>query len=233
MNSEPMGADPAGELPESQAGAPLLSDFGAAEEMQSGSMRSNKSRRIGVAALILLGAAGGIFVMRTIGLGAASVLAAIVVDYDPSEFTKGPGDPAVLDELARSRMAVQVPSEVFEHDPFYLGDGEEVAVDEGPVREREPELSAEERARRALEQRVQTAVGEVNVQSVMGGRIKLAKVNGRMVRVGDRVLDVLMVQQIEGRVVVFKGGESLYAFEMGEPGVKWKRSLEEETPGGP
>ncbi len=218
---------------ESQAGQPLLSDFGAQEAMPGGGVRSNKSRRIGVAVLIVLGAAGGIFVMRQVGLGAASVIAAIVVDYDPNEFTKGPGDPAVLDELARSRLAVQVPAEVFEQDPFVL---EPMAVEAEVQQARaEPELSAEELARQRLAKQAEEAAEQVEVQSVMGGPIPLARINGSIYRLGDTVLEVLRVTEIEGRNVVMRGGETLYGFVMGEPGVQWRRPAtgSGERAGGP
>jgi len=185
------------DMTESQAGAPLLSDFGAAEEMSTNSGRSNKTRRVGVAALIIVGAAGGIFVMRQVGLGAASVIAAIVVDYDPNEFTKGPGDPAVLDELVRSRVAIQVPADVIEQDPFVL-EGASAAVD--PVKQPVvPQLSAEERARQLLEQQIEDATSQVAVQSVMGGPIPLARINGTIYRLGDKLLEVLKIEAIEGR----------------------------------
>ncbi len=209
------------DMTESQAGAPLLSDFGAAEEMSTNSGRSNKTRRVGVAALIIVGAAGGIFVMRQVGLGAASVIASIVVDYDPNEFTKGPGDPAVLDELVRSRVAIQVPAEVIDQDPFVL-EGASAAVD--PVKQPAvPQLSAEERARQLLAQKIKDATGQVAVQSVMGGPIPLARINGTIYRLGDTLLDVLKIEAIEGREVTIRGGDKLYGFSMGEPGVQWTR----------
>lgn len=219
------------DITENQAGAPLLSDFGAAEEIGTGSGRSNKSRRLAVMLLIVVGASGGIFLMRQVGLGAASVIASIVVDYNPNEFTTGPGDPAVLDELARSRMAVQVPAEVFEQDPFVLeGAAPAAEVVAAPVR---TTITPEERAKRKLEAQIVEATEQIEVQSVMGGPIPLARVNGKMVRMGDTMLDVLTVAAIDGRVVVFIGGDTYYAYSMGEPGVQWTRSVNEEDEGGP
>lgn len=219
------------DMTESQAGAPLLSDFGAADEIVSGSGRSNKSRRVGVAMLIIVGAAGGIFLMRQVGLGAASVIASIVVDYNPNEFTSGPGDPAVLDELARSRMAVQVPAEIFEQDPFVLEGAAPVV--EPVAAPAQTVISPEERARRELEAKITEATEQIEVQSVMGGPIPIARVNGKFVRTGDTVLDVLKVAAIDGRVVVFVGGETYYGYSMGEPGVQWTRAVKEEDAGGP
>ena len=218
---------------EGQAGQPLLSDFGAQEAMPGGGVRSNKSRRMGVAALIILGAAGGIFLMRQVGLGAASVIAAIVVDYDPNEFTKGPGDPAVLDELARSRLAVQVPAEVFEQDPFVL---EPMAIEaETQQAQAEPEFTDEELALQRLAQEAESAAEQIEVQSVMGGPIPLARINGSIYRLGDTVLEVLQVTAIDGREVVMQGGETIYGFAMGEPGVLWRRPAagSGERTGGP
>lgn len=208
---------------------PLLSDFGAAQEMSSNVGRSNKNRRVMVAALIILGAAGGIFVMRQVGLGAASVIASIVVDYDPNEFKKGASDPAVLEELARGRMAVQVPAEVIEHDPFRLdAPRTEVAAVEAP----RAVVSPEEQARLQRERRVKEAAGKVEVQSVMGGPIPLARINGTMVRLGDSVLDVLKVESIQGRSVVLRGDDFRFGYTMGEPGIAWTRSVREGV-GGP
>jgi len=208
---------------------PLLSDFGAAEQLNSNVGRSNKTRRLMVAALVILGASGGIFVMRQVGLGAASVIASIVVDYDPNEFKKGATDPAVLEELARGRMAVQVPAEVIENDPFRLEAARtEVAVVEAP----RPVVSAEELARQQREKKIKDASGKIEVQSIMGGPIPLARINGTMVRLGDTLLEVLKVESIQGRMVVLRGGDQLFGYTMGEPGITWTRSVQEGL-GGP
>jgi hypothetical protein len=214
---------------EPQAGIPLLSDFGAAEEMSTKVGRSNKTRRVAVAGLVILGAAGGIYVMRQVGLGAASVIASIVVDYDPNEFKIGPGDPAVLAELERGRLAVQVPAETLEQDPFRLI---MQSTDQPVIEAPRQVVSAEELARQQREKKIKDAAAQVDVQSVMGGPIPLARINGTMVRLGDTVLEIFRVHSIEGRAVVLRAGSQLYGYQMGEQGVKWTRSTE-EAQGGP
>ena len=213
---------------EPQAGIPLLSDFGAAEVMSTKVGRSNKTRRVAVAGLVIIGAAGGIYVMRQVGLGAASVIASIVVDYDPNEFKIGPGDPAVLAELERGRLAVQVPAETLEQDPFRLLTQ---SVDQ-PVTDTPRQLvSAEELARQQRDKKIKEAADKVDVQSVMGGPIPLARINGTMVRLGDTVLEIFEVHSIEGRAVVLRSGTQLFGYQMREPGVKWTRSTEEAQVG--
>ncbi|MEN0019402.1 MAG: hypothetical protein AAF747_00805 [Planctomycetota bacterium] len=211
------------------SGVPLLADF-AAEADLTAAPKKQVPRRVVVGGLVLVGAAVGIGAMRLFGVGASSVLAAITVDYTPSDGSIQPVPEGVMEELDRSRVALQVPADSLTRDPFLL-EAPEVTPDEPLVDDgsRAARLAAE-RARREAQEREQlereareqrfadarAAVDSMTLQGVMGGPIPLARIDGSIVRIGDEPTAGVRCVAISGRTVTFEFEGQRFSISMGD-----------------
>ncbi|MEO1583191.1 MAG: hypothetical protein AAFR96_01310 [Planctomycetota bacterium] len=122
----------------------------------------------------------------------------------------------VLDALANSNIVAQVPSEQIEKNPFFLqsitSSGETIAeagaapepvAPTGPTPE---EIRLEELDRLA-------ATLELN--TVISGRISLARINGKTYRIGDTIAGEFRVMAINpDRTVEIKADQTTYVLEM-------------------
>lgn len=203
---------------------PLLPDFGADASQYAAPANPNR-RRIFVGVLVVAGAALGIVGMRFVGLGAASVLAAITVDYTRSDIQSVEVPEELLEDLDRSRRAVQVPADLIDREPFALQSAsavEATTVDPGVLMERERERQAA-LARRAAEQReadIDAAIKGLELQSVVGGSRPLARINGTVVQAGSTVQTsaseiAFRVESIQGRVVTLALEHRRWTLELG------------------
>ncbi len=113
----------------------------------------------------------------------------------------------VLEDLKSSRLGSQVPSEAVKKNPFRLADSMVTGL---PT----PDLVDDDRARKLAEQlenqkrreaerlaAIQMQLTALRLQTVMGGSSPLARISGRMVRVGDVVGEFFKVRAIHGRTV--------------------------------
>jgi len=186
--------------------------------------RSVSSQTI-ILVVIAVVAGGLLFGMRKFGMGPVKTLTEVKIDYEPNHETEAERVEAVevMDTLARSSTPTQIPQSWIERDPFILSDdyvpvdssGTTSVVDDGAIREAE------------IRGKVHAAAETVEIQSVMGGRVPLARVSGETMKIGDKVDDVLELVAIEGRAAIFKGidgryykaetGEALEEYEPEEP----------------
>ncbi|GIK18683.1 MAG: hypothetical protein DYG93_06525 [Leptolyngbya sp. PLA2] len=206
-------------------GVSLLSEGASGEEDPFDATPKRGPRRIVVAGLVLVGAAAGIFAMRAIGMGPGAALAGLVLDFKPGASGSTEVSPRLLADLERSKRAVQVPAEVIDKDPFRLrtdagtplmtDDPEAIARAEAA---RQAKLLEEQRLERERRQReLQTAFGRFELQGIMGGTMPIARISGKLVRVGDMLEGGFKVTQIEGRRVVLVAEDTEFVLEFGTP----------------
>jgi len=110
----------------------------------------------------------------------------------------------VIAELDRSQAPAQIPVEWIERNPFVLVETEEEEVETAATTD-QPDASAVAMAR--VREEVTRAMDRIELGSIVGGRVPVARVNGEMLQIGDKVDGVLTIRAIEGRIVEFKGDD--------------------------
>ena len=211
------------EQPTEPQGEPAGQSFAAATPKRGVSPQSL------VLALVVVGSAGVLFGMRHFGLGPGSAIAADVeIDYkiDGAAAAAVPdGYAHVMDALDRSSRPMQVAAAKLTQDPFVLLDllpdpeglDGEFTRDSG---ENAARLVREREAKRRRE--VQADFNTLQLQSVLGGRVPVARIGSSIVRAGDPVGESFMVKAISGRSVLL----------VTEEGWEFTLSMEETGLGG-
>ncbi len=197
----------------------LLSDMQSAEELFAPPRASQRPRQAVVAVLLVVGAVGAIFAMRHFGMGPTGALADVDLDYKPSATTLGGISPGkVLADLERSRRAVQVPAENITQDPFELdnttAEVESPTVDPDLAQRAESErlLQAQEARRRAVEDDLR----KLTLQGVMAGSVPVARVSGKLYKVGMPIGEYFTVTDIAGRTVTLQADGQSFTLTMDE-----------------
>ncbi len=206
-------------------GVSMLSEGAPGENDPFDATPRRGPRRVVVASLVLVGAAAGIFAMRAIGMGPGTALASLVLDFKPGASAGTEVSPRLLADLERSKRAVQVPAEVIDKDPFRLRTeaGAPVVTDDPEAlaraeAARQAKLEEERRLERERRQReLQTAFGRFELQGIMGGTMPIARISGKLVRVGDTLEGGFKVTLIEGRRVVLVAEDTEFVLEFGTP----------------
>lgn len=188
--------------------------------MAAAQPRKGPSAQTIVLGLVLVGSAAAVFGMRHFGLGPAGAIAASVeIDYKVGEggAAAQAGYDQVLEALDRSGRPLQITADRITQDPFVLHDllpDEEVIADGGEI---DPGAAAARllREREAKRQReLRAAFEALELQSVIGGRVPVARIGPHIVRVGDPVGDFFVVESISGRSVVLTTDDG-YRFTLG------------------
>lgn len=186
---------------------------------------SAPARRYNLQTIILVvvvaASAGMLYAMRRHGMGAGFTFQTVKIDYEWDHLS--PVNQAqqqrVLDDLARSGQPIKVTVAQLPKNPFVLDLSVAVPVmDPGHVVDPNAEAARlAEINRKIREREIQNALATVQLQSVMDGRVPIARVNGRFVRVGDTVADVFTVRAIHGRTVELAVDDRVFAVSMEEP----------------
>ncbi len=192
-----------------------------------------------VLGVVLVVSAGALFGMRHFGLGPAGAMASSVkIDYKMDD--KGPNVPEgydeVLEALDRSSKPLQIDANLLEQDPFVLNDLMPVEIDldaedVADYGEAAARLIREREAQRRRD--VRAEFSRLTLQSVLGGRVPVARIGSSIVRVGDPLGEFFVVQAIEGRTVVLTTEEGwLYELSMEESelGDQMSVTRQRETP---
>lgn len=215
-----------GLTPDDGAGIPGLAGFGSAPAPSAAKAESKVSGQVVIAAVVLALAAGAIYGMRFVGLNAGFGENDVKIDY-----TSQSGSPEmnrrfgkVMSELDASMSAVQFSSDTqLPEAPFTrVAQAEPDAVDLTEVPdsmddlERLARLAAEQRRRDQEERsaRLQGEVARLIVQSVIGGRVPVARVNGQPVTVG-KMLGSFEVVEISGQSVYIQCDGLTYELQIG------------------
>lgn len=194
----------------------LLHDMQTPEQMFAAPRASQRSRQAVVAALLVAGAVGAIFAMRQFGMGPAVSLADIDMDYKPAPSATGLSPKRVLADLERSRHAVQVPAENITQDPFELDSAKPAAAE--PVIDhdlaRRAELERLRLAREAQQKVLADAFAKLHLQGVMGGSTPMARIDGRVYKIGMTVAERFTLSAIEGREVTLTADDRAFVLTM-------------------
>jgi hypothetical protein len=157
-------------------------------------------------AVVLVASAGAIVTMRKVGLGNFTPFAmGGEVQVDLSTVPKADTRHVmVIEALNKTRTGNQVAVEQLQKNPFSLPAVESTGQDDFAAAARMTEMSAAERARLERESALRKQFQEMVLNGVMKtSRGPVARVNGRMVHVGDRLGD-FTVLEISGRSVVLE-----------------------------
>lgn len=139
--------------------------------------------------LTLVASAGALFMMRQQGKSAGVTFQKVSIDVEPENAAvQHPDQARILADLARSTQLATAP-EKLETNPFKFDAPPPAPGAPAPVGA-DPEL---ERAR--------TLLASMEINAIMLGSVPVARINGRLVRVGDTLDGVLLIAQINDRSV--------------------------------
>ncbi|GJQ28849.1 MAG: hypothetical protein HBSAPP03_07330 [Phycisphaerae bacterium] len=167
------------------------------------------STQLVILLLVLTVSAVSLWWMRREGTRVGVTFTELKVDYSEPDAEKARTYARIMADLSRIQTPLDVALGEFGKSPFMLDSGRAV-VTPGPTGLTTPvnpeELAARQAAERAeaRRQELETALGNIRLQSVMDGRVPLARIDDRTVRVGDTVGEFFEVVAIEGRGVMVK-----------------------------
>jgi len=154
-----------------------------------------------------------LFGMRELGMAGGVELIEIKIDYplDEKDRAPGPDHRTILEDLRTSGELRQVPPELVQMNPFEWK--EDSATEQVVDNSAATEAERKRREAQARETQLKSALAQLKLNSVMGGRVPMAQISGQLVRVGDVVGQAFMVTKIEGRTValVIDGREFVLA----------------------
>lgn len=172
-----------------------------------------------VTLMVVVVGAGGLFAMRKLGLGPQTTQAAAKVDLEVDGGASADSlrqYQRMIERLRLSARPVQVPQDRVVGNPFAMAD---VETDLGPTEPTRLGPTGEELARQAREKRLQEVANELStlkLQSVMGGRVPLARINDKIMKVGDRVGKNFELVAIEGRTAVLSAEGLEFELTLGQ-----------------
>lgn len=214
----------AGAMPPSDAGdgqGPLPANPFAAGPggfLNAQDLESKPSKFSGLLVLgMVVAVAGGVlFGMRQLGMGPKLSLAEIKIDYplDSDPLNANSDHERILEDLRTGGNVQRVPLEMVQTNPFAW---RSLAPKEVPEKKQE---SIEDLSRRQAEERRQKtrdAAAALVLNSMMGGRVPMARIDGQLVRVGDRVGEYFTVKAISGRSVELASEDEVFSISMNEP----------------
>lgn len=199
--------------------APLTTPFAHETVGLDGDASLLKGRFSGVLVLlfVLCIAGGTLFGMRSLGRAGRIALLDIKIDYplDSASVAANLKDQQlVLQDLRSSGHLKQVPLEEVQMNPFEwrsLGPTKSASSSKSA-------LSPEEIARREREARVQEinrAFSALRLNSIIGGRIPVARISGELVRAGGQVGEYFVVKSISGRGVTLIADDLEFELSLG------------------
>ncbi len=200
--------DPMNESAENSGGL-----IGVGADLPTGqSSRARVSTGTLILLLVVVVAGGVLYIMRQFGLGTRLELVDVKIDYPiDGPRTDTEQHERVLAALRDSSVAVQVPLEEVKKNPFQLGMKKDEASPE-PASTSPYDREAAERARR--QQLIRNTFESLELNSVVGGSMPIARISGENVRVGDRVKDLFVVSSIRGRSVELVADGEVYTLTM-------------------
>lgn len=219
------GADSQGEdTPAGQSGS-LLADLrgsGAVEGPSDAPALPGRVRRPFptqhlVTLLVVVAGGGALVAMRQYGMGAGMKFdKAAKVDFvETVSMKRTPEQERILTDLQRGVTAAPPQAADIQKNPFKLVQGQAPAIEAvGPDPDADAKRTAEERKRRESE--INSALAAVTLNGVMGGAVPLARVNGEIVRVGDKVSNLFIVAAIQGRSILLTADGQAFIVEMSQ-----------------
>lgn len=172
-----------------------------------------------VTLLVVVAGAGALLAMRKLGLGPQATVASTKVDYELQEGASADSlrqYQKMIDRLRLSARPVQVPQDRVVGNPFARQD---VATDLGPSEPTRGGPTSEELARQAREKRLQDVaneLGTLKLQSVMGGRVPLARINDKIHKIGEKIGRNFTLVSVEGRTAVLSAEGLEFELTLGQ-----------------
>lgn len=201
------------------APAPMVNPFAAGPGgfLSASDLESKSSRFSGVFVLVLVVAMAGavLFGMRQMGMGPKLSLAEIEIDYplEGGALQANSDHERILADLKSGGNVHRIPLEMVQTNPFLW---RSLLPKETPAAK---EATAEDLTRKQAEDRnrkIAVAASGLVLNSLMGGRVPMARIDGQLVRVGDRVGDFFTVTSITGRTVELECEGESFSIVMGE-----------------
>jgi len=170
-----------------------------------GSRAGKTSTQIVILMLVVAVSAIALWWMRKEGTRVGVTFAELKVDYSEPDAEKARTYARIMADLSRIQSPLDVALGEFGSSPFMLDTGKpvisptgQVTMPTGPTpEEAAARLAAEKAEARRLE--LESSLASIRLQSVMDGRVPLARVDDTTVRVGDTVGTFFLVTKIEGR----------------------------------
>lgn len=214
--TSPIGVQPIDPAEQSMPN-PFTSSVGEAQQLPGFGVAPVKRGPISVQTLLLLlvlvCSVGGLFGMRKLGLGNLTALASGHVEVDLSTVPKLDNRHIeVIDSLNRSRTTNQVLPEMVKKNPFIL-EGRKITDEDQLAASGREQQTAAERAKAERAEAIDKQLKAMEINGILAGSRPVARINGKVVRVGER-LGEFTVKSISGRSVeLFLDGQS-YTLEM-------------------
>jgi hypothetical protein len=197
-------------------GATALAGLGEAEQAAK---KTTIPPSVLLLGLVIAVAGGLLYGMRQIGLGVGLDFRLPEIDYPvdagKAVVVRDERHQKVMNDLETSENILQVPLEELRRNPFRLGaDPQEIVAEPGEDPAATAARLAAERERQR-QQEINRTLEAIEVNSVLTGSVPLARINGKAVRIGDRVADVFIVRAIYGRTVELEADGKVYRRSMG------------------
>lgn len=177
-----------------------------------------------ILALVAGGSGALLFAMRHIGTSGRSGLEKVSIEYTRDETVSAASQARLMAQLERTSAPLQVPTtelKLDEKNPFLMPTQTGVVLDVGPLDDPEARARAEAVARlTARKQEVQDKLGAIVLQSVLMGRVPVARVDGAMVKAGDIVGEIFTVKEIRERSILLTADFQEFEVGMPEPGTE-------------
>lgn len=193
---------------------------GVGADLPTGQSEQSRSKT-GVLLLLLVVVIAGavLYTMRRFGLGGELDLLELNIDYPVEDreqlVVEDQAQQQILEELERGVETMQIPLNDVKKNPF------ELAFLKPQRSEPEPaptqRVSEEERRERERRQRIQQTLAELELDSILGGQVPVARISGELVREGDTVADLFTVRAIKGRSVELEVDGKVHVLAMGDP----------------
>ena len=212
MNLNTLGPPAAGDTPGDGNDANILAELRGSSDGASGvpdlSTAAAPKRRLSVQNLIIVlavvGSVGALFMMRQQGRSAGVSFTNVKIEPPPEPTgPRFPDQARILADLARSTHASTLP-EKLDKNPFKFDAPAPLPGEPAPAGV-DPEA-----------ERTRTLLATLQINAIMQGPTPVARINGRLVRVGDQIDGLLMVSQINDRSVDFIGSGKTYTVNMGD-----------------
>ncbi len=202
----------------------FFKQIAATDPSQAATLATGGRSRNGiiVLAIVVIVAGAGLVTMRRIGLGSKLELTNLKIDYPLDSALNTLDHEKVLSELSSKQINNQVPVEQVQKNPFLWDPTmkRDTTVKERPKGPVAADPSAEA-ARIAAENRrkIDAKFNSLTLNSVMAGRVPVAMISGKMVKVGEEIDGMFIVGAIrpKERTVELLADGRTYTLTMEEP----------------
>ncbi|MGQ0627591.1 MAG: hypothetical protein ACT4PL_05765 [Phycisphaerales bacterium] len=208
-------------------------------DVSSSSRRPKVSSNTMLVVGVVVVAAGVLWGMRFVGMGAGSALASPANAKELESFALKPSvdHQKVLADLQATRTALQVNEQDVKKNPFRLTGGEAPAIDTSTLdAQRSAEALRQEEERRRRERadyltKIEGLKSSIKLNGVILGSVPAARINNRVVRQGDLVQGMFTLAKVHDRAIELEFEGRMFRVEMsGGEGLEGNGNLSPEAP---